>query len=182
MVRPALSPEPGRRAKSNNSNLKFHKKGSEMAKQDQFLTTGDFASKAGISTSSVTKLIREGQIKAEKKSGKWMIAPDQLKAKAVQDAIKPGKKTAAKKTGKSAGKKATGKKPAPTRPDKPAKASTTAGKMYTVAEFAAMTYLTELGVKEWLKQGRLIGQQVAGGEWQVDAASLELPAVKRLVR
>ncbi len=54
--------------------------------------------------------------------------------------------------------------------------------MYTVAEFAGMTYLTEFGVKEWLKQGRLNGQQVAGGDWQVDAASLELPGVKRLVR
>jgi len=153
-----------------------------MTKKDQYLTTGEFASKAGIRTSSVTKLIRQGKIKAEKKSGKWMISPDQLKAKAVQDAIKPGKKTAVKKTGKSTGKKATSKKPTPTRQKKPAQARTTAGKMYTVAEFAAMTYLTELGVKEWLKQGRLTGLQAAGGEWQVDAASLELPGVKQLVR
>jgi hypothetical protein len=153
-----------------------------MAKQDQFLTTGEFASKAGIPTSTVTKLIREGKIKAKKKSGKWMISPDQLKAKAVGSSPKPGKKTAAKKPAKSAGKTTTGKKPASTPPDKPAKAITTAGKMYTVAEFAAMTYLTELGVKEWLKQGRLSGQQAAGGQWQVDAASLELPNVKRLVR
>ena len=151
-----------------------------MARQDQFLTTGEFASKAGIPTSSVTKLIREGKIKAEKKSGKWMIAPDQLKAKAVQGSHKPGKKTAAQKTATSAGKKTAAKKPAPDQRGKPAQAG--AGKMYTVAEFAAMTYLTELGVKEWLQQGRLTGQQAAGGEWQVDAASLELPAVKRLVR
>jgi len=153
-----------------------------MTKQDQFLTTGEFASKAGIPTSSVTKLIRKGRIKAEKKSGKWMISPDQLKTKAVQESIKPGKKTAAKKTGKSTGKKAAVNKPAPTKEDKPAKAKTTAGKMYTVAEFAGMTYLTEFGVKEWLKQGRLTGQQAAGGEWQIDAANLELPDVKRLVR
>ena len=151
-----------------------------MAKQDQFLTTGEFASKAGIPTSSVTKLIREGKIKAEKKSGKWMISPDQLKTKAGQGQHKPGKKTAAKKPVPSAGKKTTVNKPTPDQRDKPAKAK--AGKMYTVAEFAGMTYLTEFGVKEWLKQGRLTGQQVAGGEWQVDAASLELPAVKRLVR
>ena len=63
-----------------------------MAKQDQFLTTGEFASKAGIPTSSATKLIREGKIKAEKKSGKWMISPDQLKAQTVKDLSKPGKK------------------------------------------------------------------------------------------
>ena len=145
-----------------------------MTKQNQFLTTGEFASKAGISTSSVAKLIRAGKIKAEKKSGKWMIAPDQLKAKAVQSSIQPSKKPAAKK--------AMVNKPAPIKKDKPAKAKTTAGKMYTVAEFAGMTYLTEFGVKEWLKQGRLTGQQAAGGEWQIDAANLELPDVKRLVR
>ena len=39
---------------------------------------------AGIPTSKVSKLIREGKIK----SGKWMIHPDQLQAKAVQE---PGK-------------------------------------------------------------------------------------------
>ena len=151
-----------------------------MAKQDQFLTTGEFASKAGIPNSSVTKLIKEGKIKAEKKSGKWMISPDQLKAAAEQDSSRPGKKTAAKKTVKPAKKKATAQKPAPTQKDKPAKA--TAGKMYTVAEFAGLTYLTEFGVKEWLKQGRLNGRQVAGGQWKIDDANLELPGVKRLVR
>jgi hypothetical protein len=148
-----------------------------MAKKDQYLTTGEFASKAGLTTSSVTKLIRDGKIKAEKKSGKWMISPDQLDSKAVQGSKKPGKKT-----GNSAGKKTAVNKPAPTQQDKPAKAKTTAGKMYAVAEFAGMTYLTEFGVKEWLKQGRLTGQQAAGGEWQVDAANLEVPDVKRLVR
>jgi len=148
-----------------------------MTKQEQFLTTGEFASNAGIPTSSVTKLIREGKIKAKKKSGKWMISPDQLKAKAMLGSIKPGNKTAGKKTGKSSGKKERVHKSAPTKKDKPAK-----GKMYTVAEFAGMTYLTEFGVKEWLQQGRLTGQHAAGGEWQIDAANLELPDVKRLVR
>ncbi len=153
-----------------------------MTNQDQFLTTGEFASKAGISTSSVTKLIRNGKIKAEKKSGKWMIFPDQLETETVQEVIKPGKKPTAKKTGKSAGKKATVNKPAPANNDNPAKLKTTARKMYTVAEFAGMTYLTEFGVKLWLKQGRLTGRQAAGGEWQIDAANLELADVKRLVR
>jgi len=41
-----------------------------MTEKGQVLTTGEFASKAGLSTSSVTKLIRAGKIKAEKKSGK----------------------------------------------------------------------------------------------------------------
>jgi len=33
-----------------------------MSKKDQFLTTAEFASKAGIPTTSVTKLIKEGKI------------------------------------------------------------------------------------------------------------------------
>jgi hypothetical protein len=153
-----------------------------MARQNQFLTSGEFASKAGIPTTSVTKLIKDGKIKAEKKSGKWKISADQLKAPALKDLSKPGKKAAGKKSVKPAKKTAAAQKPTPAQKDKPAKAKPTAGKMYTVAEFAGMTYLTEFGVRQWLKQGRLTGQQAAGGEWKVDAASLELPAVKRLVR
>lgn len=106
-----------------------------------------------------------------------MISPNQLKAQTVKDLSKPGKKAV-----KPTKKKATAKKAAPTQKDKPAKAKTTAGKMYTVAEFAGMTYLTEFGVKEWLKQGRLTGQQFTGGEWKIAAANLEAPDVKRLVR
>ena len=39
-----------------------------MAKQDQFLTTGEFASKAGITTSAVTKMIRAGKNEREIKN------------------------------------------------------------------------------------------------------------------
>jgi excisionase family DNA binding protein len=55
-----------------------------MAKQDQLLTTREFASRAGIPTSTVTKLIKVGKVRAEKKSGKWMIAADQLKSEVVK--------------------------------------------------------------------------------------------------
>jgi len=151
-----------------------------MAKKDLFLTTGEFASKTGIATSSVTRLIRTGKIAAEKKSGKWLISPDQLKVQAVQDAIKTGRKTAAQKAAEPVGKKAAAKKSPPVEAEKEAKTDT--AKLYSVAEFAAMTYLTEFGVKEWLKQGRLTGQQVAGGDWQIEASNLESPDVKRLVR
>ena len=61
---------------------------------------------------------------------------------------------------------------------KPAKAA----KFFSVAEFADMTYLTENGVMQWLKQGLLKGQQDEKGAWQVDASNLEVPNVKRLVR
>jgi hypothetical protein len=55
-------------------------------------------------------------------------------------------------------------------------------KSFSVAEFADLTYLTENGVMQWLQQGLLQGQQDAKGGWQVDAANLEVPNVKRLVR
>ena len=153
-----------------------------MAKQDQFLSTAEFASKAGLSTSSVTKLIRDGKIKAKKKSGKWMIAPDQLKAQTLKDLSKPGKNIAGKKAVRPATKKATAKQVTPANREKPADAKPTKAKMYTVAEFANITYLTEFGVKEWLKQGRLSGKLDPGGQWKIDAANLEAAAVKRLVR
>ena len=150
-----------------------------MDKKNQVLTTSEFASKIGISSSSVSKLIREGKIKAEKKSGKWIISPDQLQSQAVKNAAK---KSSPKKTAGPAPKKAAAQKPATANKSASPKSPITKGKMYTVAEFASMTYLTELGVKDWLKQGRLTGQQVAGGEWMIDAANLEATGVKRLVR
>ena len=146
-----------------------------MAKQDQFLTAREFASQAGTPTSSVTKLIKEGKLKAEKKSGKWMIAPGQLKSEAVKELSAPVK---------SAAKKKPAEKNAPAAPkkEKPVKDRTAAAKTYTIVEFAAMTYLTEKGVRDWLKQGRLAGQRDQKGDWQLDAANLDKPDVKRLVR
>jgi hypothetical protein len=145
-----------------------------MAKQDQFLTTREFASQAGIPTSSVTKLIKAGKIKAEKKSGKWMIAPGQLKSEAVKGLSAPVKSAAKKKPAE--------KKPPVPKKEKAVKAGTPAAKTYTIVEFAAMTYLTEKGVRDWLKQGRLAGQRDQKGDWQLDAANLDKPDVKRLVR
>jgi excisionase family DNA binding protein len=145
-----------------------------MAKKEQFLTTKEFASRIGISTSSVTRLIKDGKLKAEKKSGKWLIDPGQLNAKAVKELNRPAKP--------AAGKKVALKKPSPQKKDKPPQKKQAGAKTYTLAEFVAMTYLTEFGVKEWLKQGRLTGRQGAGGQWEIDAANLDLPDVKRLIR
>ena len=153
-----------------------------MGKQDQFLSTAEFASKAGLSTSSVTKLIRDGKIKAKKKSGKWKIAPDQLNASILEELSKPGKKAVGKKTTEPAAKKAAVEKPAPGKGEKFANTKSTEAKMYTVAEFAGMTYLTEFGVREWLKQGRLSGELDSEGEWQINADNLAAPGVKRLLR
>jgi excisionase family DNA binding protein len=70
---------------------------------------------------------------------------------------------------------ATAPPPAPTTDPAPSQ-------RYTVPAFADMTYLTEPGVKRWLSEGRLVGGQDAAGQWYVDAASLERPDVRRLLR
>ena len=94
-------------------------------------------------------------------------------AKGAAKAKKVGAK--AKKTAAPAKKTAAPKKKAAPKPAKSAKS-------FSVAEFADMTYLTENGVMQWLQQGLLKGQQNAKGGWQIDAANLEVPNVKRLVR
>ena len=143
-----------------------------MAKKSELLTSAEFAKKTGLKTAAVSKLIREGKIKATKKSGKWMINPDQLNAAAV---------TAAPSSGKPAPKKKAPvktKAAAAPKADKPAAGA----KTFSISEFAGMTYLTEKGVSEWLKIGRLSGSQDAQGAWRIDAANLEAPGMKRLVR
>ena len=161
-----------------------------MAKKSELLTSAKFAKKTGLTTAAVSKLIRDGKIKATKKSGKWMIDPDQLNAKAVRSASKADKPKAKKKAAKPKPKKAATKpqkaaqpkvaqpKVAESKTEKPA----TGQKSYSIAEFAGMTYLTEKGVAEWLKLGRLSGSQDAQGAWRIDAANLEASIVKRLVR
>lgn len=151
-----------------------------MAKEKQRLSTAEFAKQVGISSSTVTQLIRDGKIKADKKSGKWMIRPDQLKAKAVKDLSKDSKTTGKKKTSKKAARKAKSEAVPPPADgkQKPAKKK----KSFTVREFAERTYLTEWGVMEWLRKGRLQGRQDDQGQWQVDTENLEIPNVKRLVR
>jgi len=45
-----------------------------------------------------------------------------------------------------------------------------------------MTYLTLKGVNEWLKQEKLKGRKDQEGNWLVDAASLQLPFMEKLIR
>ena len=139
-----------------------------MAKNNHSLTTAEFGSQTGMSASEVSKLIRQGKIKAEKKSGKWMIHPNQLQAKAVQEQNNGPQPTVANIV-----KKASQKKEASI----PSSRTT-----YSLSEFAEMTYLTEFGVKLWLKQGYLTARQNERGEWLIDADNLQTPNVRRLVR
>ena len=132
-----------------------------MATQTQSMTAGEFAKAAGVSAARISKLIRDGKLKATKEGARWMISQNQLDAKVVREL----KRTS---------------KPAPavqavpeTRP---------AEKTYTIAEFAAITYLTEKGVAEWLKTGRIKGIQKETGEWRVLASNFLEPDISRLVR
>ena len=151
-----------------------------MAEKSELLTSSEFSSKTGISKPRVSKLIREGKIKAEKKSGKWMISPEQLNAKSVKKTLKPGKPSPQKKAATSKSKKA----PSKAKKSTTAKieSATVAHKSFSIAEFTQMTYLTEKGVAEWLKSGQLAGQQNDKGDWRIDEPNLEKPNVKRLVR
>ncbi len=105
-------------------------------------------------------------------------APKKKTSKSV-----PKKAAAAKKSAPAQkAKPAAAKESVEPKKTKPAKGTASAAKAYSLAEFVKMTYLTENGVKAWLKQGRLSGRQNETGEWMVDAANLDAPYVKRLVR
>ena len=130
-----------------------------MTEQHTFLNAKEFSEKTGISSSTVTKLLRNGKINGEKKSGKWFIPNSELTSPAVLEL--------------------TGKQPADPAPEAKEAVSS---KKYSVSEFSKMTYLTEKGVLQWLNQGRLKGGKTSQGEWVVDAANLDIPDVGRLVR
>ena len=129
-----------------------------MGQKDTFLTTKEFALRSGLAVTQVTKMLREKKLAGEKQSGKWMIPASALTSLGESTSVAPA-----------------------TSPAKPAQ---TAGNdtVYSVSEFSAMSYLTETGVLRWLKQERLKGTLTPSGEWQVDAASLELPYIKHLLR
>jgi hypothetical protein len=181
-----------------------------MATQTTSMTTSEFARAAGIPVASISKLIREGKLKAKKKGGKWMLPQGQLDAaavralkkpapgakrnapanKAVRPSTAPKAKTAPPPVA-SAGAPPPSPEPEPVRavvPPEPAPAAPpqpkvrSAEKTFTISEFAAMTYLTEKGVGEWLKSGRLKGVQTESGEWQVLESNIQSADISRLLR
>lgn len=131
-----------------------------MGSKETLLTTKEFASQSGLTVEQVTRMLREKQLQGHKQSGRWMIPAGQLQA---------GKKAREQPAAKPAAQ------PSASSPSAPAQ-------VLSVADFSAKTYLTENGVIQWLKRGRLHGRQAAGGEWVVDAASLELPVMRHLLR
>jgi len=132
-----------------------------MAKKEQKKPSKKTQTKGAVKAKKAGAKAKKAAAPA-KKTPKPAAKPKKASAP-VKKAAPPVKKIAAEKeTAESKAKKTT--------------------KSYSIAEFADMTYLTENGVRMWLKQGLLKGQQDAGGEWQIDASNLDVPNVKRLVR
>ena len=151
-----------------------------MAKKTDALTTRQFAELTGLPVDTVTKMVRLGKIKGAKQSGRWMIAKSQLKSKAVLSLTGSAPQAAASGTGTKPKKK-----PSQAKAAKPSAAPSSAkpsAKSYSVSEFVELTFLTEHGVLQWLKSGRLSGRQDDNGTWLVDAVNLEKPGIKHLVR
>ena len=178
-----------------------------MATSSKSMTTSEFAKATGIPAATISKLIREGRLKAKKLGNSWMISESQLQAKVVRELGKPPKAPKAKKPSMPAAAPKPAKAAKPVRrPDAPSPAPPVAAapvpppepllepavdtrlenppaeKTYSVSEFAAMTYLTEKGVSEWLRIGRLQGIRRENGELHVSASNLQVPSISRLVR
>ena len=167
-----------------------------MERRKETMTTAEFARAAGIPAATVTRLIREGKLRARKEGKAWKIPVSQIDAPALR-----------RLGGPEPGKRAGGRKPAPQRrrpveqapaaaapaaaaspsaeaPEAvaPAAAPPTAKSAYSVGEFAAMTCLTEQGIREWLRIGRLRGVCTPEGEWRVLEDNLSVPDIRRLLR
>jgi DNA-binding Lrp family transcriptional regulator len=145
-----------------------------MAKR---LSTREFSEMTGLPVSAVSRMVREGKIDGIKESGKWLIDPDGLKAKEVEAL---SRKTNSQRTTQGAGQvprapKAPGKEGAKHVP-KPA------GKTYSVSEFSDLTYLTEKGVEDFLKTGRLQGVKDDRGIWHLSHENLKNPSIRHLIR
>ena len=135
-----------------------------MSKPQDLLSTQEFAKKAGVSAATVSKWLRNGTISGIKKGGKWAVAASELvKVSSPGNPAPPAQKVATQ--------------PDPVPQEKKAK-----NKSFSIQEFSEMTYLTEFGVRQWLKEGRLDNTADKQGNVRVDAANLDKPDVKRLVR
>jgi phage antirepressor YoqD-like protein len=173
-----------------------------MATQTIAMTSSEFAKAAGVSAASISKLIRDGKLKAKKEGGKWMIPQSQLGSEAVR-ALKGSAKKGKPKPAvgrqaveaAAASTRPTPISPAPVAPtpaesDYSAPASPVLSqpkvqsteKTFSITEFAAMSYLTEKGVAEWLRSGRIKGIQKENGEWEVLERNLQVADISRLLR
>lgn len=139
-----------------------------MSDPKAMLTTSQFAKKAGVSTSTVSKWIRSGKVEGTKQGGKWMISEDQLE-----------KTTSAPSTPAATKPAAAPKAPKSTVPKAVKRGG---GSTHSVEAFSELTYLTPFGVTRYLKEGKLTGIVNSAGKWEVDASNLERKEIQHLIR
>jgi excisionase family DNA binding protein len=170
---------------------KIERKAQSMAQQSSSLSTREFSEQTGVAVSTVNRLLREGKIKGVKTAGKWKIDKSEIRAKAIQALLKPSRKgaaigkidrMAAKKDKPQGSKVPTGR--FSTAADAKASAGTSVdgARTYSVTEFSDLTYLTEYGVLEFLKKGRLQGARDEKGQWRLSADNLQNPGMRHLIR
>ncbi len=135
-----------------------------MPEDKDLLTAKEFARLAGVKPGTITKWLRSGKLEGTKSGGRWMIPRSQLAnlTAKTQPEPEPSRPSSGQTDGQSAGQDG--------------------ARLYSIEEFAAMTYLTELGVERWIKAERLIGRLDSSGNWKVDSSSLRLPHIKHLLR
>ena len=162
-----------------------------MAQDASSLSTREFSKLTGIAVSTVNRLLREGQIKGVKTAGKWKIAKSEMTAKAIQAILKPSRKGAGPgKIDRMAAKEDKAKGSGIPTATFSAAAATKASfgtsadgpRTYSVTEFSGLTYLTEFGVLEYLKKGRLQGVKDEKGQWRLGADNLQNPGMRHLIR
>jgi hypothetical protein len=134
-----------------------------MTDHAETLSSGEFSRITGLSVSAITKMLRRGSLRGEKRGGKWAICASECRSPVL------------------------GIKKAPAQPpidldDPPAEISAVNAATYDVETFARMTYLTEKGVRQWLKNGRLSGRSGTDGKDLVDAINLSRPELRHLIR
>lgn len=133
-----------------------------MVENEKTLTTTEFSQMTGIAVPTITRMLRQETIRGKKRGGKWAIYESELQNRTVA-------------TRKDPAAMPPGLNPAANPPaDSP--------KTVDVDAFAQMTYLTEKGVRQWLKTGRLSGRTGADGTLRVDASNLERPELRHLIR
>ena len=162
-----------------------------MTQQSSSLSTREFSELAGIAVSTVNRLLREGKIKGVKIAGKWKIDESEMTAKAIQAILKrSSKRVASGKSDRMAAKKDKAQGPMVPIGSFSAAADTKASigtstdgaRTYSVTEFSGLTYLTEYGVLEFLKKGRLQGVRDEEGQWRLGADNLKNPGMRHLIR
>jgi excisionase family DNA binding protein len=162
-----------------------------MAQDASSLSTREFSKLTGIAVSTVNRLLREGQIKGVKTAGKWKIAKSEVTGKAIQAIQKPSRKgTVPDKIDRMASKKDKAKGKGVRKASFSAATDTKASfgtsadgpRTYSVTEFSGLTYLTEFGVLEYLKKGRLQGVKDEKGQWRLGADNLQNPGMRHLIR